>query len=176
MERKTESFKKSVFEWIESIVIAVVAVTLIFTFVFRTVSIDGSSMLPTLTNGDTVLVYELFYTPKPGDIIVLSVENNNNKPYIKRVIAVEGQTVDIDFDAGVVYVDGKAVDDSYTYTPTNLRGDMRFPITVGKDQVFVLGDNRNDSEDSRSSRVGLVDRSHIVGKAVFRLFPNTGVI
>lgn len=176
MEKTRESFKKNVFEWIESIVIAVVAVTLIFTFVFRTVNIDGSSMLPTLTNGDTVIVYELFYTPKIGDIVVLSVENNSNKPYIKRVIATEGQTVDIDFDSGVVYVDGKIIDDSYTNSPTNRRGEVVFPVTVPKGKYFVLGDNRNDSEDSRTQRVGMVDKSHIVGRAIFRLYPNTGVL
>lgn len=173
-----KSYKKRniVFEWIESIVISVVVIVLMFTFVARTATISGDSMLPTLTDGETIVVYEFFYTPEVGDIIVFRTTDEDDEPYIKRVIATEGQTVDIDFDFGIVYVDGAIVDSSYAYTDTNMRGDVDFPVTVPEGCVFVLGDNRNNSKDSRFSDVGMVSYEQIIGKAVFELFPDLGVI
>ena len=96
---------------------------------------------------------------------------DNGYPIIKRVIATEGQTVDIDFDQGVVYVDGQALQEDYTYTPTNVKEGMQFPLTVAEGCLFVMGDNRNRSKDSRNPEIGLVDKREILGKAIFLFLP-----
>ncbi len=111
------------------------------------------------------------YQPSRGDIVVVTKPNSENEPLIKRVIALEGQTVDIDFSKGIVYVDGEALDEPYVNTPTNLRYDVKFPITVPKGDLFVLGDNRNGSLDSRSSRIGFIDTRYVLGKVYLRIFP-----
>ncbi len=178
----TESVKEFVFDWLEVLVHAIVAVVICFSFLFRIATIDGPSMRDTLQHGERVIITNLFYTPTAGDIVVISrnkensvyTETADNTPIIKRIIALEGQTVDIDFDEGVVYVDGIALKEDYARTPTNRSYDIEFPVTVDEGCVFVLGDNRNDSLDSRSSRIGdygMVDTRYILGHAVFRLFP-----
>ncbi len=178
----TESVKEFVFDWLEVLVHAIVAVVICFSFLFRIATIDGPSMRDTLQHGERVIITNLFYTPTAGDIVVISrnkensvyTETADNTPIIKRIIALEGQTVDIDFDEGVVYVDGIALKEDYARTPTNRSYDIEFPVTVDEGCVFILGDNRNDSLDSRSSRIGdygMVDTRYILGHAVFRLFP-----
>ena len=164
-----KSWQREALEWVVSILIAVVLALVIRQFVFTVVRVDGASMEPTLNHNDRLIVWRLGYTPHNGDIIVLHQENH--PPYIKRVIAVEGQTVDIDFAKHIVYVDGKAIEEDYIKEPTMLSGDVRFPVTVGENQAFVLGDNRNNSRDSRFSDVACVDYKDILGKAVWRFFP-----
>ena len=172
--------KRDIFEWLEVIVTAMLAVVVVFTLVFKVVTIDGGSMRETLHNGDKVVISNLFYTPKQKDIVVISrnidnsYESESQAPIIKRVIATEGQIVDIDFNTGVVYVDGVALDEPYTRTPTNLSYDIQFPVKVDDGCVFVLGDNRNDSHDSRSSLIGnngMIDTRYILGKAILKVFP-----
>ena len=172
--------KRDTFEWLEVIVTAMVAVVVVFTLVFKVVTIDGGSMRETLHNGDKVVISNLFYTPKQKDIVVISrnidnsYESESQAPIIKRVIATEGQIVDIDFNTGMVYVDGVALDEPYTRTPTNLSYDIQFPVKVDDGCVFVLGDNRNDSHDSRSSLIGnngMIDTRYILGKAILKVFP-----
>ncbi len=172
--------KKDAFEWLEVIVTAMVAVVVVFTLVFKVVTIEGGSMRETLHNGDKVVISNLFYTPKRGDVVVISrnIDNTHDQesqgPIIKRVIATEGEIVDIDFNTGIVYVDGVALDEPYTRTPTNLSYDLTFPVKVDEGCVFVLGDNRNDSHDSRSSLIGnngMIDNRYILGKAIVRVFP-----
>ena len=172
--------KRDIFEWLEVIVTAMVAVVVVFTLVFKVVTIDGGSMRETLHNGDKVVISNLFYTPKQKDIVVISrnidnsYESESQAPIIKRVIATEGQIVDIDFNTGMVYVDGDALDEPYTRTPTNLSYDIQFPVKVDDGCVFVLGDNRNDSHDSRSSLIGnngMIDTRYILGKAILKVFP-----
>jgi len=174
--------KKEAFEWLEVIITAVIAVVIIFSLFFRVATIDGPSMKETLHHGDKVIITNFAYTAKQGDIVVISRNKLNTAdgvtesemPIIKRVIAVAGQTVDIDFQKGIVYVDGKALDEPYTSTPTNRQFDVKFPLTVAPDSVFVLGDNRNDSMDSRDSRIGndgMVDTRYILGRAVYRIYP-----
>ncbi len=174
--------KKDVFDWIEVLVHAILAVVLCFSFLFRIATIDGDSMLDTLHNGERVIISNLFYEPKVGDIVVISrnkensvfTMNTTNTPIIKRIIALEGQSVDIDFEKGIVFVDGIALDEPYTRTPTNHMGDIDFPVTVSEGCVFVLGDNRNESLDSRDSRIGeygMIDTRYILGHAVYRVFP-----
>ena len=139
-------------------------------------------MTNTLQDADKVIITNLAYTPKRSDIVVISRNADNSVesvktgqvPIIKRVIATGGQTVDIDFERGVVSVDGKELDEPYTRTPTTSKYDVEFPIYVPEGYIFVLGDNRNDSMDSRDSRIGeggLVDTRYVLGHAVLRVFP-----
>ena len=185
-----KSFTQELFEWLDVLVVAVVSVVILFSLFFRVATIEGSSMLNTLVGadpysgipGDKVIITNFAYTPKYGDIVVISrnVENSTEKqnasqgPIIKRVIAVGGQTVDIDFSTGTVYVDGKALKEDYISTPTTSKYDINFPVYVPEGCVFVLGDNRQYSLDSRSSQIGengLIDTRYILGRAILRIFP-----
>ena len=160
--------------YLHDFVIAIVAIMLVFFLLFRVVVVSGPSMENTLQDGDyLLLVSKLFYTqPKVGDIIVASKESfRDGEPIIKRVIATEGQTVDIDFPNGVVYVDGVAIEEPYIKTPTNLNEGGNYPITIEEGHVFVMGDNRNDSLDSRTPDIGQVDVREILGKALFLFLP-----
>ena len=181
-EDNAPQYVKDIFEWLEVLVTAMISVVIIFSFLFRIATIDGESMENTLLEGQKVIITNLFYEPKVGDIVVVSrntfndVHNieQNSMPIIKRVIATEGQTVDIDFTTGIVYVDGKALDEPYTKTPTNVKHDIEFPVIVDEGCIFVLGDNRNESLDSRSSRIGdygMVDTRYVLGHAIYRIFP-----
>lgn len=158
-------------DWLQCIVSALVAAILIFTFIARTITVVGSSMVPTLEEGNLLIVSRLFYEPKYGDIVVLRKASFMSDPIVKRVIATEGQTVDIDFQAGVVYVDGVALDEPYTNAPTLEPENFTEPVTVPKGHVFVMGDNRNRSTDSRSASVGCVDNRYIIGRALLRIAP-----
>lgn len=146
---KTKKREGDLFDWLQCIVTALVACVLIFVFIGRTIGVVGSSMVPTLEQGDRLIISKLFYTPQQGDIVVLQKDSFADYPLIKRVIATEGQTVDIDFDAGVVYVDGVALDEPYTAEPTVVREDFDEPVTVPEGCIFVMGDNRTGSNDSR---------------------------
>lgn len=168
---KAKKRESDLFDWLQCIVTALVTCVLIFVFLGRTVGVVGSSMVPTLEQGDRLIISKLFYTPRRGDIVVLQKDSFADYPLIKRVIATEGQTVDIDFDAGVVYVDGVALDEPYTAEPTVTREDFDEPVTVPEGCIFVMGDNRNRSTDSRTDSIGCVDTRLIMGKALFRLTP-----
>ena len=172
-EEKPEekSMGREILEWIVTILAAFAIAMLIKSFVFTIALVDGESMMPTLNNGDRLVVWRLGYEPQRGDIIVL--QQAGKKPYIKRIIAVEGDTVDIDFNLHTVKVNGEILDENYVLEPIARSGDMIFPLTVDKDCVFVLGDNRNNSTDSRFSSVGQVMDEDIMGKATIRLFPFT---
>lgn len=180
MTVKSDNSKKTkeIIEWLESIVIAIVAVVIIFSFFFRVVGIKGDSMQDTLYEGDRIIITNMFYTPKCGDIVVISrnykneysTEATSSDPIIKRVIATEGMVVDIDFESGTVYVDGIALEENYIKSPTFDERDMQFPLRVGENQIFVLGDNRAESLDSRDKRIGLVDERYVLGKALFRVY------
>ena len=170
------SFNRSVMEWVETIVMAVVFVTVVFTFVARVITVDGISMEPTYYNGDRVLSTTLAGAPHQGDVVI--VVNALDEPIIKRVIATEGQTVDFDYDSGTVFVDGQPVDETQFGLENGITGEpfssfelLEFPQTVPEGCVFVLGDNRAVSEDSRYKDVGMIDQRNILGKAVFHLFP-----
>ena len=115
----------------------------------------------------------MFYkNPQYGDIIVASKSSfNSGEPIIKRVIATEGQEVNIDFGRGIVYVDGVPLDEPYITAPTTLFEGVSFPLVVDKGCVFVMGDNRNHSTDSRDSMVGMVPEKYVIGEAVFRFMP-----
>lgn len=169
--QKPFNWKKEAFDWVVSIALALIIALLIRKFVFTLVKVDGPSMNPTLTHGDTLFTRRIMYTPEVGDIIIFRPPNSPKTPYVKRVIALEGQTVDIDSDTGAVIVDGEVYDEPYIQEPIRRMGDMQFPFTVPEDTVFVLGDNRNNSHDSRDSDVGAVPVENIIGKAQIRLLP-----
>ena len=171
-ENKKEN-SRELYEWVQALVGSVLTVVLVFTFVIRLIGVDGHSMVPTLQDGDRLLVLNsmLYSDYKYGDIVVLRKEAFLEEPIVKRVIATEGQTVDIDFDAGVVYVDGQALEEDYINEPTCLEEGTEFPLTVPEGSIFVMGDNRNRSSDSRDSRLGTVDARYVIGKAVFMAFP-----
>ncbi|SHH51448.1 signal peptidase I [Sporobacter termitidis DSM 10068] len=163
--------RMELYDWVQCIVTAVLCGILIFVFIGRIDGIKGPSMMQTLQDGDRVILSNLFFTPKYGDIVFVKTEAYGDTPIVKRVIATGGQTIDIDFTQGVVYVDGKALQEDYTNTPTTLREDFSGPVTIPDGYVFVMGDNRNDSLDSRSGAVGLVDTRQILGKVLFVLIP-----
>ena len=175
-----KSWKKEALDWIASIAVAIVIALLIRNFVFTLVEVEGESMVPTLSDGDRLFTRIIAYnTPKQGDIIIFNPsiseydrEPNKKIAYVKRVIAVEGQTVELTSD-GRVSVDGEVLSEDYiseeikTITPNG----VEFPFVVPEDTVFVLGDNRNRSHDSRAKDVGAVPLDNIIGKAQLRLLP-----
>lgn len=165
------------YEWVEAIVFSLAFVVLLFSLVFRIAGISGVSMENTLNQGvevesqrlDRLLISDLNYTPKYGDIVV--IRSKKLGVIVKRVIAVGGQTVNVDFQKGTVSVDGKILSESYIKEPTRRQGDVIFPLKVPAGHVFVMGDNRNDSHDSRFSDVGCIDNHDIIGRAYFRIYP-----
>lgn len=169
-------WKKSTVLYMHDLLFMLIAIMVLFLLVFRVIVVSGSSMYNTLMDGDyLLLVSSLFYQePEQGDIIVAGKESfDHGAPIIKRVIATEGQTVDIDFEAGIVYVDGVALDEPYTYTPTNVSEGMMFPLTVEDNCIFAMGDNRNRSKDSRNPEIGQIDKREILGKAIYLFIPGT---
>ena len=169
-----KQWQKTVLSYLHDLVFGLVGVLLVFMFLFRIVVVSGPSMMQTLQDGDRLILLSNVFCAnvKYGDIVVASKESfKDSEPIVKRVIATEGQTVDIDFEQGVVYVDGTALDEPYTNTPTNLFEGTSFPLTVKAGCVFVLGDNRNDSMDSRSIQIGQIDKREILGKVIFLAIP-----
>lgn len=159
---------------LHDVVFLVAGILLVFSLFFRVVIVSGPSMNNTLIHGDWLLLLSNVFCGEleQGDIIVASKESfDDGKPIIKRVIATEGQSVDIDFEAGVVYVDNVALKEPYTLTPTNLYEGVEFPLIVDEGCLFVLGDNRNTSKDSRSTEIGLIDTREVLGKALVLVFP-----
>ena len=173
-QEKQTAKGRDLYEWVQSLVGSVLVVVAIFTFVIRMMGVDGHSMLNTLQHGDRLLVVNsmLYHDYKYGDIVILRKTGVfDNEPIVKRVIAVEGQTVDIDFAEGIVYVDGEALEEDYIREPTYTAEGTEFPLTVPEGSIFVMGDNRNGSSDSRDYRLGTVDTRYVIGKAAFLIFP-----
>ena len=172
-EKKQRESGRELYEWVQALVCSVLAVVILFTFVIRLIGVDGRSMVPTLQHGDRLLVLNsmLYDDYQSGDIVVLRKDTFLKDPIVKRVIATEGQSVDIDFSTGSVYVDGSLLKEDYINELTFLEEGTEFPLTVPENSVFVMGDNRNHSSDSRDSRLGTVDERYVIGKAVFLAFP-----
>ena len=164
---------RELYEWLRSCVECVLVIVLVFTFVVRMMGVQGPSMRQTLQQGDRLLVVNapLAGEYRRGDIVIARKDTFSDDPIVKRVIAVGGQTVDIDFSEGVVYVDGEALEEDYINDRTYTYEGMDFPLTVPEGSVFLMGDNRNMSTDSREPRIGTVDTRYLIGKAVFLLFP-----
>ena len=160
-----------IYDWMQSLVFALIISIIVFIFIFRIVDVSGDSMNPTLINGDKLVVSDVFYKPKQGDIVIFRKDEYKAEALVKRVIATEGQTIEIDFDRGRVYVDGELLDEPYIAEPTRNQLDFQGPQTVPEGCVFVMGDNRNASSDSRRAEIGMVDERLIVGKVLLRIFP-----
>jgi len=181
-EKKKESFVYELYGMLHDVIYLLAAVTLIFVFVVRLVGVVGDSMLPTLHNNDFLLLESNFlYNDDDyeyGDIVVVNVpyyEEQNEGPIVKRIIATEGQTINIDFEAGTVYVDGVLLQETYVNAPTynNWGGDLglEYPAVVPEGCVFVLGDNRNNSMDSRYAPIGMIDERYVLGKVLLIALP-----
>lgn len=180
-KKKTNVFAE-LYSMLHDVIYLLAAVTLIFVFVVRLVGVQGDSMLPTLHNRDYLVLESNFLCGdgdlKYGDVVVLNVphyQHNGEGPIVKRVIATEGQTVDIDFEAGIVYVDGVRLVEDYINAPTlyNWEGELalEYPATVPEGCIFVLGDNRNNSMDSRYAPIGMVDEQYVLGKVLLIVLP-----
>lgn len=175
-----DALKVDLYFWLQALVMVLVALILIFTFVGRIIGVVGSSMYPTLHDGDMLLLQSIGYTPKQGDVVVLTKEfDASDGPIVKRVIATGGQHVEIDYDAGTVAVDGVVLDEPY------INEFMQQPayenltsVDVPEGSIFVMGDNRNHSSDSRDVTLGTVDQRYVLGRALWVLLPfqNFGAI
>ena len=175
-EEQKVGFRESILDYLHDLIYILTAVVLLCLICFRVVVVSGSSMYNTLLDGDYLLLISnvLYHDPQPGDIVVASIDSfDDGAPIVKRIIATEGQIVDIDFEAGIVYVDGVALEEDYTYTKTTTQEGVSFPLRVEEGHVFLMGDNRESSRDSRYPGIGQVDRRELLGKAVFLLLPGT---
>ena len=169
MPEKKQTEGRGAYEWVQALVCSVLTMVLIFTFAVRIVRVSGESMRETLQDQDMLVVLNNWLCGgyEQGEIVILQRDDFYcGEPIVKRVIATEGQTVDIDFDAGVVYVDGTALEEPYTREPTWTQEGTEFPLTVPEGCIFVMGDNRNDSDDSRDSALGPVDTRCVLGRAL----------
>ncbi len=171
-----EKLRKDSYDWIMSLLIALVVSVSLFVFFVRIIDVSGTSMVPTLHNEDKMFVSNLFYTPQAGDVVVFKTDSYDpNKALVKRVIATEGQTVNIDFDNGIVYIDGVPIQEDYIAEVTTTKLDFIGPKKVPEGCVFVMGDNRNMSTDSRKAEIGMVDHRMILGRAYAIIFPITEI-
>ena len=175
-EPRKLSWQQNAVLYFHDLVYLLAVLMIIFLMFFRVVVVEGTSMNQTLLDGDYLLLLNsTFYgEPEQGDIVVISKDSyDHGVPIVKRVIATEGQIVDIDFETGTVYVDGVALVEPYLNTPTNVQGGVQFPLEVEDSCVFVMGDNRNRSKDSRYYEIGMIDTREILGKALFLVLPGT---
>lgn len=164
--------RREVYDWIQCLITALIICVMIFVFFIRVIDVVGTSMLPTLQHGNKMLVSGFLYKPKYGDVVVFKADSYDpDKALVKRVIAVGGDDINIDFDKGIVYVNGEPIEEPYINELTKTKLDFIGPKEVPEGCVFVMGDNRNASTDSRDSRIGMVDSRLILGRVYFVLFP-----
>ena len=174
MPEKKQTAGRGAYEWVQALVCSVLTVVLIFTFAVRIVRVSGESMRETLQNQDMLVVLNNWLCGgyEPGDIVILQRDDfYGGEPIVKRVIATGGQTVDIDFETGAVYVDGTLLEEDYINELTFVVEGTEFPLTVPEGSIFVMGDNRNHSSDSRDASLGTVDTRYVIGRAVILAFP-----
>ena len=180
--KKTEEkvpLSKALTLYLHDIVYLLCIMLVVLLLLFRVVVVSGTSMNMTLLDGDYLLLLSntFYHEPKQGDIIVVSKDSfDNGSAFVKRVIATEGQTVDIDFEQGIVYVDGVALEEDYINNLTTTSGGVQFPLVVEEGCVFALGDNRSISMDSRYPTIGQIDSREILGKAIFLVLPGTNTV
>jgi len=168
------TWQQSIVLYLNDLTYMLIAIVLVFLLLFRVIVVSGDSMKQTLIDGDYLLLLSnVFYRePQPGDIIVASKDSyDNGSAIIKRVIATEGQIVDIDFEHGIVYVDGLPLEEPYINNLTTRQEGILFPLIVEEGCIFVLGDNRDVSKDSRHPEIGLIDTREVLGKALFLMVP-----
>ncbi len=175
-EKEPRSWQQNVLLYVHDLMCMLLVVMLLFLVVFRVILVTGDSMFTTLWDGDYLLLVSNLFCgdPEPGDIVVISKQSfDHGSPIVKRVIATQGQTVDIDFESGTVYVDGEALREPYIHNETTNEEGTVFPLTVAENCIFVLGDNRAVSLDSRSPQIGQIDRREVLGKALCLMIPGT---
>ena len=175
-KNETPGWQKGIVLYLHDLICMLMVILILFLLVFRVIVVSGDSMKRTLLDGDYLLLLSntFYHEPEYGDIVVISKKSfDNGAPIVKRIIATEGQTVDIDFDKGIVYVDGTALSEPYINSPTTLSEGTQFPLTVEENCVFVLGDNRGVSKDSRHPQIGIIDNREILGKAIFLMLPGS---
>ncbi len=172
---KADGGMANVFDWIKSVIFALVIVIFCLNFFFRLVDVKGTSMVETLQNRDKLIVTNFNYTPKPNDIVVISHGKEYNEPIVKRVIATAGQTLKLDYENDRIIVDGIVIEEPYLDVSTfcNVEADYEIPEVIPNGMIFVMGDNRGVSMDSRDSRIGLISVDNVIGKAQFVVFPFT---
>lgn len=173
-KQTAEKEGRDLYEWVQALVCSVLTVVLVFTFGIRLIGVDGHSMVPTLQDGDRLLVTTSLLSGDYayGDIVIIQKGSfAGGEPIVKRVIATGGQTVDIDFETGAVYVDGTLLEEDYINELTFVEEGTEFPLTVPEGSIFVMGDNRNHSSDSRDASLGTVDTRYVIGRAVILAFP-----
>lgn len=171
MDKRQKEKNVSILEWFDAMIFALTLALLLLLFVVRTVNVDGISMVPTLKDRDQLLARSFLYTPEQGDIVVVDGYTKFGAPLVKRVVAVGGDEVDINFETGDVFVNGDKLFEPYISAPTTRAFDVKFPVVVPEGHVFLMGDNRPYSKDSRDSEIGMIDRRDILGKAIFRILP-----
>ena len=175
-KEKNYGWKKSLVLYLHDLIYMLMTILILFLLVFRVIVVSGDSMKMTLLDGDYLLLLSntFYHNPEYGDIVVISKQSfDNGAPIVKRVIATEGQMVDIDFAEGLVYVDGSILEETYINNPTVNDWGTEFPLTVDENCIFVLGDNRYVSKDSRDPEIGLIDQREILGKAIFLMMPGS---
>lgn len=170
--KKKETFPQAVYSTLSLILIIMTCFFTLFTFLFRLVSVSGDSMYPTLNENDKIIVSAFLYKPDYGDIIAIGKSDSENNSVIKRVIGLAGDEIDINFKTHIITVNGEVITENYeVYGAITEKGDFTYPLTVPENCVFVLGDNRNNSVDSRFKELGFVKTDEIAGKALFRAVP-----
>ena len=167
---------ETLYEAVSVFISAVTIILVLFTFGWRFVGVVGNSMLPNLHSGDWLMISQYDPTVKNGDIVVITQPNDADENIVKRVIATGGQIIDIDFNYGYVFVNGEILNEDYINNATTDKADIEFPIEIPKGYVFVMGDNRQDSTDSRSSYIGLIREEYILGKAVYNVSTRGGFV
>lgn len=162
---------EKLFDFLENLCIAVLFLTITVLFVFRMIVVDGSSMLPTLEENEKLIVSNFMYTPEKGDIVITDSNNGFDKPLVKRIIATGGDTIRIDYTTGDVYVNGSLLQEDYILEKIRPIPADDIDMTVPAGYVFLMGDNRNSSSDSRVEEIGVINEKDLLGKAVLRISP-----
>lgn len=175
MTSRRRKSNQNIVEWYEALIFALAFLVLLFTFVVRVVAVNGSSMVPTLNSGDRLLVQSSLFQVERGDVVVIDSYIDYGKPLVKRVIAVGGDRVDINAETGEVFVNGQLLDEPYIAEATRQKGDMEFPLTVPEGYLFVMGDNRMHSTDSRYQDIGFIDERDILGQVLYRIYPFSAI-